>query len=250
MELNNFVTRAAMALRFGDLNMLISDRLTPQSRVMFVRDVVQMATKAAPFLSYDSDPYPVIVDGHIDWVIDAYTTTDSYPYSQNADTSALPSNSGLAGQNFNYVRNSVKVVVDAYTGKMTFYDVTSLTHTTDPILRTWENVFPGMFEKVSQMPKALAQALHPALPVPRGPLHRAGRHVRPLPPHRRPVVLQLEWCLERLAEPGRRASAECPARDVSRPTRKVTRSVPCRCSAWRRCMRRSLFRASRRCRST
>ncbi len=155
VELNNFVTRAALALRFGDLNLLISDRLTPQSRVMFVRDVVQMAQKAAPFLSFDSDPYPVLVNGHIDWVIDAYTSTDHYPYAQDADTSAVAPNGGLSGQTFNYVRNSVKVVVDAYSGDMTFFDVTSLTHTTDPILRTWEKVFPGMFHPVSQMPKAL-----------------------------------------------------------------------------------------------
>ncbi|MGD0255377.1 MAG: UPF0182 family protein [Acidimicrobiales bacterium] len=159
VELNNFITRAAFAMRFGDLNVLISDRLTPHSRLMFVRDVVQMAQKAAPFLSYDSDPYPVIVNGHIDWVIDAYTTTDHYPYSQDADTSALSPNSGLAGQTFNYVRNSVKVVVNAYTGNMTFYDVTSLTKSTDPILQTWEKIFPGMFHRASQMPRALVSHL-------------------------------------------------------------------------------------------
>ncbi|MGH9920114.1 MAG: UPF0182 family protein, partial [Nitrososphaerales archaeon] len=155
VQLNNFITRAAFALRFGDLNLLISDRLTPTSRVMFVRDVVQMAQKAAPFLSFDSDPYPVLVDGHVDWVIDAYTTTDHYPYSQDADTSAVSANSGLSGATFNYARNSVKVVVNAYSGAMTFYDVTSLTKTSDPILKTWEKVFPGMFHPVSQMPKAL-----------------------------------------------------------------------------------------------
>lgn len=155
VELNNFITRAAFSLRFGDLNLLISDLLTPHSRVMFVRDVVQMAQKAAPFLSYDSDPYPVLVNGHIDWVIDAYTTTNHYPYSQDADTSAVNDNGDLAGETFNYVRNSVKVVVDSYTGKMTFYDVTPLTHSKDPILETWEKVFPGMFHPVSQMPKAL-----------------------------------------------------------------------------------------------
>lgn len=159
VELNNFITRAAFALRFGDLNLLISDRLTPSSKVMFVRDVVQMAQKAAPFLSFDSDPYPVLVNGHIDWVIDAYTTTDHYPYSQNADTSAVAPNGGLAGQTFNYARNSVKIVVNAYSGAMTFYDVTSLTHTTDPILRTWEKVFPGMFHPASQIPKALVPHL-------------------------------------------------------------------------------------------
>jgi uncharacterized protein len=161
VQLNNFVTRAAFALRFGDLNLLISDQLTPQSRIMFVRDIVQMAQKAAPFLSFDSDPYPVLVDGHIDWVLDAYTTSDNFPYSQNANTSALNPNSQLSGQTFNYVRNSVKVVVNSYSGQMTFYDVTSLNHTPDPILQTWEKVFPGMFKKVSQMPKSLQKALIP-----------------------------------------------------------------------------------------
>ena len=153
--LNNLTTKAAFALRFGDFNILISDRLTPQSRVIFVRDVVQMAQKAAPFLSYDSDPYPVLVNGHIDWVIDAYTTTDKFPYSQSADTSAVPSNGGLSGQSFNYVRNSVKVVVNAYTGQMTFYDMSALTHQKDPILQAWENAFPGMFVPATKLPPAL-----------------------------------------------------------------------------------------------
>jgi len=166
VELNNLITRAAFAMRFGDINVLISDRLTPESRIMFVRDVVQMAEKAAPFLSFDSDPYPVVVNGHIDWVIDAYTTTDHYPYSQDANTSALNPNSELASQAFNYIRNSVKVVVNAYSGQMTFYDVTSLNKTPDPILQTWEKIFPGMFKKASQMPKSLANALMPHLRYP------------------------------------------------------------------------------------
>ncbi|MHB8439695.1 MAG: UPF0182 family membrane protein [Acidimicrobiales bacterium] len=159
VQLNNIFTKAAFAVRFGDFNLLISDLLTSQSRIMYVRDVVQMAQKAAPFLSYDSDPYPVLVDGHIDWVIDAYTTTDDYPYSQNADTSAVAGNGGLANQTFNYVRNSVKVVVNAYTGQMTYYDVTGLTHSTDPVLRTWEKAFPGMFTPASKMPAALVTHL-------------------------------------------------------------------------------------------
>ena len=87
---------------------------------MFDRGVQARVAKAAPFLSLDADPYPVLINGHIDWMQDAYTTTDNYPYAQNADTGALPSSSGL-NQNLNYVRNSVKVVIDAYTGKMTFY---------------------------------------------------------------------------------------------------------------------------------
>jgi uncharacterized membrane protein (UPF0182 family) len=154
VQLKNFLVKAAFAIRFGDFNLLVSDLVTSQSRLMFVRDITQMAQKAAPFLSYDSDPYPVLSGGQISWVLDAYTTSDNYPYSQNVDTSSLPANSGL-NQNLNYVRNSVKVVVNAYTGKMTFYDVSGLNKIKDPILQTWEKVFPGMFVPVSQMPKAL-----------------------------------------------------------------------------------------------
>jgi uncharacterized protein len=154
VRLNNFFTKAAFAIRFGDFNLLVSDLVTSQSRMMFVRDITQMAQKAAPFLSYDSDPYPVLSDGQIYWVLDAYTTTDNYPYGQNIDVSSLPSNSGL-NQNINYVRNSVKVVVNAYSGDMKFYDVTALTKTKDPILQTWQRVFPGMFTPVSQMSKDL-----------------------------------------------------------------------------------------------
>jgi len=154
VQLNNFLVKAAFAVRFGDFNLLISSLVTSHSRLMFVRDITQMAQKAAPFLSYDSDPYPVLSDGQIYWVLDAYTTSDNYPYAQNVNTANLPTNSGL-NQNLNYVRNSVKVVVNAYSGQTTFYDVTGLTHTKDPILQTWEKVFPGMFTSVSTMPTAL-----------------------------------------------------------------------------------------------
>jgi hypothetical protein len=154
VQLRNFLVKAAFAIRFGDFNLLVSDLVTHQSRLMFVRDITQMAQKAAPFLSFDSDPYPVLSGGQIYWILDAYTTSDNYPYAQNVNTSSLPVNSGL-NQTFNYVRNSVKVVVNAYSGKMTFYDVTPLTHTTDPVLKTWEKVFPGMFTPVSQMPASL-----------------------------------------------------------------------------------------------
>ncbi len=151
VQLNSFLKRAAFAIRFGDLNILISDLITPNSRMMFVRDIQAEVNKVAPFLSLDSDPYPVIVDGAIDWVQDAYTTTGNYPYSQDADTSVLPSNSGLSGLAFNYVRNSVKVVVNAYTGNMTFY----VMDPNDPIIKTWEAAFPSLFTPESQMPTEL-----------------------------------------------------------------------------------------------
>ena len=149
VKLSNFFTKAAFAVRLGDLNLLISNLITPQSKIMFVRTIVAMAQKAAPFLSFDADPYAALVDGHIDWILNAYTTTDEYPYSQNASTEQVPPGSGLPGS-YNYVRNSVDVVINAYSGKMTFYAMDG-----DPILRAYEAAFPGMFTPKSQMTSAL-----------------------------------------------------------------------------------------------
>ncbi|MGH9064782.1 MAG: UPF0182 family protein [Acidimicrobiales bacterium] len=145
-----FVRRAAFSLRFGDINPLISSLVTSQSRVMFVRDVQARVQKVAPFLSYDANPYPVVVDGQIYYVIDAYTISDHYPYGEEADTGALPARSGL-DTSFNYVRNSVKVVVNAYSGAMTFYVVDP----SDPIVRAYEHAFPKLFTKATRMPIAL-----------------------------------------------------------------------------------------------
>lgn len=149
VQLSSFGRRLAFALRFGDFNLLISNLITPQSRVLFETNIQDAIAKSAPFLSLDSDPYPILAGGQIYWVQDAYTTTDNYPYAQTADTTALAAGSGLT-QNFDYVRNSVKVVVDAYNGNMTFYDMTGPGHE-DPILKTWEKAFPGMFTPASQM---------------------------------------------------------------------------------------------------
>lgn len=142
----SFFRRVAFALRFSDINPLISGLVTSNSRVMFVRDIRDRVAKAAPFLQFDSDPYPVLLNGRIYWIQDAYTTTDNYPYGQEADTSALPDNSGLK-TNFNYVRNSVKILIDAYNGTMTFYEMDP--H--DPIVETYAKAFPGMFTPASKM---------------------------------------------------------------------------------------------------
>ncbi len=155
VQLNGLLTRAAFALRFGDIKLLISNDITPKSRLMFVRDITDMAEKAAPFLYYGSNPYPVLVGGHIKWVLNAYTVSPNYPYAEAANTNALPPNSSLAGQNFNYIRNSVKVVVGAYSGSMKFY----VTDPSDPIIRTWEKVFPHLFTPGSQMPPDLQSHL-------------------------------------------------------------------------------------------
>ncbi len=153
VRLGSFLTRAAFALRLGDLNLLLSNLVTSNSRIMFVRDIRTMAEKAAPFLSFDSQPYPALVDGHVDWILNAYTTTANFPYSQNADTQDLPPGSDLPSS-YNYVRNSVIVVVNAYSGKMTFY---AMDH--DPILRAYESAFPRMFTPEAQMPPSIRAQL-------------------------------------------------------------------------------------------
>jgi uncharacterized protein len=140
VKIDSFLRRAALSLRFGDINPLISDFVTSESRAIYVRDIDERVRKAAPFLRFDSDPYPIVYQGRIQWIYDAYTTTSRYPYSQSADTSRLSPNSDL-NANFNYVRNSVKVLIDSYTGKMTYYIVDQ----GDPIVRAWRKAFPRLF---------------------------------------------------------------------------------------------------------
>ncbi len=157
VQLSSIFTRAAFALRLGDFNLLISSQITNKSRIMFVRDPVAMAQKAAPFLSFDHDPYAVINGGHIDWVVDGYTTTANYAYSQNANTQQVAIGSTLPGS-YNYVRNSVKVVIDAYSGKMTFYDADPK----DPIIQAYSAAFPHMFQPLSKMsPQLQAHLRYP-----------------------------------------------------------------------------------------
>jgi hypothetical protein len=142
-------SRMAIALRLGDFNFLISNQITSKSRVMFVRNVRQMAEKAAPFLSFDSQPYAVIANGEVDYVLDGYTTTTQYPYSENA--SNLDIASGGLPSSFNYARNSVKVVVNAYTGSIKFY----VMDPTDPIIEAYRSAFPSMFLPMSAMPETI-----------------------------------------------------------------------------------------------
>jgi len=146
VQVGGLFRRAVLALSEGDFNILISSQVTSQSRIILYRNVVQMLSKVAPFLSYDSDPYPVVLNGRVYWVVDAYTTSDNYPYSEQADTSRLPSTSGLYGQAFNYISNSVKAVVDAYSGKMWFF----VQQPNDPVVQTYENAFPKLFTPMSK----------------------------------------------------------------------------------------------------
>jgi uncharacterized protein len=140
VPVSSLVRRVAFALRFGDVNPLISSFITKDSRAIYIRDIGDRVRKVAPFLKFDADPYPVLLDGRIFWLQDAYTTTSRYPYAQRATSSRLDPSSGLNAR-FNYVRNSVKILINAYDGSMQFY----VTDPTDPIIRAYQKAFPQLF---------------------------------------------------------------------------------------------------------
>ncbi|MDL2264314.1 UPF0182 family protein [Synergistaceae bacterium OttesenSCG-928-I11] len=151
VEIGSLARRLLYAIKFRDSEILFTDSLRPESRVLYNRNVRQAILTVAPFLILDEDIYPVIIDGKIFWVQDAYTASASYPYSR-----PLPRNSaiqaGLAAYaNVNYIRNSVKITVDAYNGDMTFY----VTDPTDPIVRNWMNIFPELFTPQEEIPDDL-----------------------------------------------------------------------------------------------
>jgi uncharacterized protein len=155
VQMSSFVRRAAFALAFLDYNVLGSGAITKDSQMLWVRNVRDRLEKLAPFLSYDGDPYPVVVDGRVKWVVDAYTETSRYPYAQRIGTDIqLTRDTGLS-TDANYVRNSVKAVVDAYDGSVQFYVVDP----DDPIIQAWEGAFGDLFTSGDQMPAELREHL-------------------------------------------------------------------------------------------
>ena len=140
IQLSSFFRKVVFALRFGEIKILLSNDLTEQSRIMMYRTVGQRVRQIAPFFNFDRDPYMVIDDdGRMIWMLDGYTTTDRYPYSE-----PVP---GMG----NYIRNSVKVTVDAYDGTVTFYRADD----TDPIVRAYGGAFPGLLKPIDRMPETL-----------------------------------------------------------------------------------------------
>ncbi len=138
-----FPNRVIFAAKYGDIRLLVSNLVTSDSRILINRNITQRLRTVAPFFKYDNDPYIVIDgNGNLKWIVDAYTTTNAYPYSQSY---------GETGE-FNYIRNSVKVVVDAYNGDVTFYLVDS----SDPIAAAYASMYPGLFSK-DEMPDDLKQ---------------------------------------------------------------------------------------------
>ncbi len=151
VPMGSFARRVAFSLRFREFNVLISDFVQPESRAIYVRDIETRVETLAPFLEFDSNPYPVLADGRISWVIDAYTTTNKFPYSQSLDSSSLNGGADLAS-GFNYVRNSVKAVIDGYTGDVDFYVVDE----SDPIIQAYAKAYPSLFTPVADAPESIA----------------------------------------------------------------------------------------------
>ena len=144
--IGSFFRRLGFALRYSELNLLISNQLSDDSKLVMERNVVSRVKKAAPFLYTDNDPYLALIDGSLFWIIDMYTVSDKYPYAQPADTRRINENSGLP-LNFNYLRNSVKAVVNAYDGTMNFYVVDE----SDPLISSYQDIFPNLFTPKSSM---------------------------------------------------------------------------------------------------
>ncbi len=141
IRISNFWRKFLFGWKFDGTSFLFSDYPTNQSRIMFHRQIEERVQLLAPFLQFDKDPYLVLVDGKLYWMIDAYTTSEYFPYSQP-----------LASQNdINYIRNSVKAVVNAYDGSVNFY----IMDNNDPIIKTWSKIFPDLFKSKNDMPKDL-----------------------------------------------------------------------------------------------
>lgn len=144
VPIGSVITKALFAIRFGELKVFLSEDINSQSRVMYYRNIRQRIKKVLPFLKLDQDPYLVITDqGQLKWIGDAYTTSNLYPYSQRIGSSLET--------RINYIRNSVKVIVDAYSGDMQLY----IADPQDPIIKTYANIFKNTFLSLDEMPSDL-----------------------------------------------------------------------------------------------
>ena len=153
VPINSFIRRLAYAWQFGDINIQFTGRLTGDSRIQYRREIQHRISKVAPFLRLDKDPYIVAADGGLFWIQDAYTISDRYPYSERYPLDA--DDTGLivdpTEERFNYIRNSVKVTVDAFNGTLGFYVVDP----TDPMIKTYQEIFPTLFLPLEDMSTAL-----------------------------------------------------------------------------------------------
>lgn len=139
----NFFDRLVLALKKGDLKLAFGSNVTSKSKILINRNIIKRAEKIMPYLTYDESPYLVVTDeGKLIWVLDAYTTTNNYPYSQKT----ILSQNGVSKTEINYIRNSVKVLIDSYDGTIKFY----ITDRTDPIVMAYRNIYPDLFEDIDE----------------------------------------------------------------------------------------------------
>jgi uncharacterized membrane protein (UPF0182 family) len=163
VDVGGFFNKLMYAVKFGDANFLLSGRVGADSQVLYYRNPAERVEKVAPWLALDSDIYPAVVDGHILWIVDGYTTTDHYPQSQLTSFSDMTTDSlspaagvqTLPTDQINYMRNAVKATVDAYTGQVTLYAWDE----SDPMLQAWRSAFPGTVRDKSDIPTDLRQHL-------------------------------------------------------------------------------------------
>ncbi|KKQ23879.1 MAG: hypothetical protein US40_C0010G0001 [Candidatus Roizmanbacteria bacterium GW2011_GWC2_37_13] len=146
VEISSLIKRLFFAIKFNSLKLFLSNDVTSESRILYYRNIRERVEKIVPFLTLDRDPYAVVADNRIFWIYDAYTKTNNYPYSQPL---------ALNEESVNYIRNSVKIVIDAYEGSIAFYQV----DTNDPIIQTYAKIFPNLFQPMSKMPKSLLSHL-------------------------------------------------------------------------------------------
>ncbi len=164
VSIGNLAVRAMYAIRFGDVNLLLSTgRVNDSSKILYDRTPRDRVQKVAPWLTVDSQAYPAVVDGRVVWIVDGYTTSARYPNSNQVDLKASTTDSlattRQASQRVNYIRNSVKAVVDAYDGTVTLYGWDE----SDPILKTWQKVYPNLVQPRSAIPASLlAHMRYPA----------------------------------------------------------------------------------------
>ena len=158
IDVGSLVHRLAFATYFRERNILLSGAIQDGSRILIVRDPADRVEKAAPFLKVDGDPYPAVIDGRIQWIVDGYTTLNNYPYSEREALGEVATDSrtgqgtrALPRQDVNYIRNSVKATVDAFTGKVTLYEF----DTQDPLLKTWMKAYPDLVRPNSEISAAL-----------------------------------------------------------------------------------------------
>ena len=155
-KIGNIFSRLLYAIRFGSDQILFSDRVNANSQILYDRSPKERVAKVAPYLTLDGRVYPAVVDGRVKWIVDGYTTSDAYPYSQITDlgdatkdstTETSSTVTGLNSQNANYIRNSVKATVDAYDGSVDLY----VWDESDPVIKAWEQIFPGQYHQLSEI---------------------------------------------------------------------------------------------------